>query len=176
MRNLAWALGLAFFFLNPALACGVADPEYQYGADEMRAAVEGDWNLMIDAEGKSTAVTLRIEQDTQVRTAMAPAATQSLVSVAHACGTRTLVRAAGACGDSTEMPLVVTIVAGDPSLVATTGTGTFSVHSLTFGVGNLYLKVAGHQIEAQVDAQGIASAPRLLSVTDRGTVTIARVN
>ena len=30
----------AFFFLNPGLACGPAEAEFQYGATEMRAAIE----------------------------------------------------------------------------------------------------------------------------------------
>jgi len=42
MPKLMWIVPLAFFFLNPAVACGPAEPQFQYGASEMRAAVEGD--------------------------------------------------------------------------------------------------------------------------------------
>jgi len=179
MRRLTWVLGLAFFFLNPALACGPADPEFQYGAEEMRGAVEGNWALQVDSDGKSTAVTVRLQQDTAVRTALArPAgAGVRLVRAAHACGTRTLVKSAGACSDSTQMPLVATYVSGDAGLAAMTGTGSLTIHSLTFDVGYLYLKFGGYEVEAQVDAHGNPSNPHLLTAGSQGaTVTLARAN
>jgi hypothetical protein len=46
MRKLLWAVPIAAFFLNPGLAC-TDEPEFQYGAAEMRAAVEGDWSFTI---------------------------------------------------------------------------------------------------------------------------------
>ena len=51
MRKLIWIVPLAFFFLNPAIACGPAEPQFQYGAVEMRAAVEGDWSFTITPDG-----------------------------------------------------------------------------------------------------------------------------
>ena len=77
MPKLIWIVPLAFFFLNPAVASGPAEPEFQYGAAEMRAAVEGDWSFTITPfAGPATQVTLHIEQ----------AATVADAGVAHAPG------------------------------------------------------------------------------------------
>ena len=51
MRNLFWLLFIGFFFLNPGVAC-TGEPDYQYGAEELRAAVEGDWSLAMTPNGR----------------------------------------------------------------------------------------------------------------------------
>ena len=97
MRNLFWLLFIGFFFLNPGVAC-TGEPDYQYGAEELRAAVEGDWSLTIAPNGAAPiAVTIHIAQATTAAGAAARAPGRSLVRSAYACGTRTLVKGAAAC-------------------------------------------------------------------------------
>ena len=61
MRNLLWLVPVAAFFLNPSLACS-DEPAFQYGAAEMRAAVEGDWSLTITPDGGTAMqVTVHVE-------------------------------------------------------------------------------------------------------------------
>jgi hypothetical protein len=119
MRKLMWLVPIAAFFLNPNLACS-DEPQFQYGATEMRAAVEGDWSLTITpAGGTAMPVTVHVEQ---AATAPGPTAARrplrGLVRAADACGTRTLVKGAGACTDATQMPLAVTYASGDATLQA----------------------------------------------------------
>ena len=48
MRNLLWFLPVAAFLLNPSFACSDDDEAtFQFGATEMRAAVQGDWSFAI---------------------------------------------------------------------------------------------------------------------------------
>jgi hypothetical protein len=176
MRRLAWGLGLAFFFLNPALACGVGDPEYEYGATEMRAAVEGKWNLVVDSEGQQTSVTVLLQQDTMFPPTTAQAATtRSLVRPAGACGGRNLLKAAGACIDLSQMPLAVTFVDGDPSLMAEKGAGVFTVYSLRFDTGELAFQFGGYNVVSSISRAGVPSVARLGPTGKPGTLTLTRV-
>ena len=176
MRRLAWVLGLAFFFLNPALACGPGDPEYQYGATEMRAAVEGKWNLAVDSEGQQTSVTVLIQQAMMFGSATAQtAARRRLVRSARACGGRNLLKAAGACIDLSQMPVAVTFVDGDPSLMAEKGTGIFTVYSLRFDTGELALQFGGYNVVSTISQAGVPSDPRLGPTGKQGTVALTRV-
>ena len=98
MRNLFWFVPIAVFLLNPSFACSGDEPTFQYGAAEMRAAVEGDWSFAITPTGgTATQVTVHIDQAAAPATAAARASGVALVRAAHACGTRTLVKSAGAC-------------------------------------------------------------------------------
>jgi hypothetical protein len=155
MRRLAWVLPLAFFFLNPAFACGPSDePVYHFGAPAMTYAVEGNWSFTIAPQGGAPLqqVTVRLEQASAASGApsAARAPQRSLIRAAHACGGRTLVKSAAACVDITKMPLVVSVVSGDASFSETTPEGNFSVMGYDFFEGTLDLKVGPYQIEVQV--------------------------
>ncbi len=177
MRRLIWLIPLAAFFLNPSFAC-TDEPQFQYGAEEMRAAVEGDWSFTITPDGgTATQITVHLAQS-----ATAPAATASrapspgVLRAAYACGTRTLVKAAGACIDTSQMPLDVTYVSG-ASFTSGTLSGEFTVWGLTFGVGDLNLVLGPYRVTARVNADGSLGAANLVptgpgSVT--GTVTVSR--
>lgn len=158
--RLASSFGLAAFLLNPAFACGSGEPDYQYGAAELRAAVEGDWTLSATPDsGAPLQLTLRLEQRVETARSLAPVApSRSLLRSAHACGTRTLLASAHACSDSTEMPLTVSFVAGDSSFEAATLTGSFRVDSLVFETGTLELGLGELRLTAQVDSDGIVSS------------------
>jgi hypothetical protein len=173
LRRLAWLVPVALFFLNPALACG-GGPDYDYGAAEMRAAVEGTWLLTLTPEGGTPSeVRLQIEQATAAPDAQAAqAARWGLLRQAHACGTRTLVKSAAACGDSTQMPLAVTVVDGDAVFTGAKTTGIFTVYGLTFVIGEVELTLGERRVLFNIDRAGnpshVGSPP--------GTATIERAN
>jgi hypothetical protein len=174
MRNLLWLAPVAAFLLNPNLACS-DEPQFQYGAAEMRAAVEGDWSLTITPDGGTAMqVTVHVEQAPTATGATASRrASRAFVRAAHACGTRTLVKGAGACIDQSEMPLAVTYVAGDAAFSTAMMSGQFLVRSLVFTNGELHLKLGDFQIVVQVNADGSlgTASPSPPSV---GTVTASR--
>ena len=154
MRKLLWVVPVAAFFLNPGLAC-TDEPEFQYGAAEMRAAVEGDWSFTITPDGgDATQVTVHIEQAATAPATGGAGSRRALVRAAHACGTRTLVKGAGACSDSSQMPLAVSYVSGDATFTSATLSGMFTVHGLAFGWGDLDLRIGPYQVLSRVSADG----------------------
>jgi hypothetical protein len=172
MRRLIWVVPIVMFFLNPNVAC-VDEPEFQYGAEEMRAAVEGDWSITLTPDGgTATQVTVHVEQGTAPATAQGSG--RALVRTAHACGTRTLVKGAGACSDISEMPLAVTYVSGDAAFSSATLRGNFSVLSLTFVVGELYLTLGSYQIHARVNEDGTVASAEFYTPPG-GTVALNRL-
>ena len=64
MRNLLWLFPVAVFFLNPNLGCvGPDEPQFQYGAAEMEAAIAGNWTFTITPNGAAaSAVTLHLDE------------------------------------------------------------------------------------------------------------------
>jgi hypothetical protein len=157
MRRLLWLLPVAFFFLDPGLACGPPPaPAYTFGAEEMRAAIEGGWSISLAPDDGSPVqqVTVLLRQATGTSSLATAARGPSLVRAAYACGNRTLLRSAGACLDVTTMPLTVTILAGDPVFSAPQPTGTFRVDGLDFFVGELELEVGPYQILMEVASDG----------------------
>jgi len=176
MRKLLWVVPVAAFFLNPGLAC-TDEPEFQYGAAEMRAAVEGDWSFTITPDGgDATQVTVHVDQ-----AATAPAATaaraprKGLVRAAHACGTRTLVKGAGACSDISQMPLAVSYLSGDTAFSSATLSGMFTVWGLAFGSGDLDLRIGPYQILSRVSRDGTLADTRLGPLGAAGTLTASRL-
>jgi hypothetical protein len=169
MRRLIWVVPIAMFFLNPNVAC-VDEPEFQYGATEMRAAVEGDWSITITPDGgTATEVAVHLEQGTA--TATAQASGRAFVRAAHACGDRTLVKSAGACADVTRMPLAVTFISGAPEFASAPLGGSFTVWSLTFVEGELFLDLGSYQIRARMRADGTIVNAAIHAPTG-GTVAI----
>jgi hypothetical protein len=154
MRSLFWAVPIAVFFLNPTFACGPAEPQYQYGAAEMRAAVEGNWSFTITPQGGPAAqVTVHLSQSATVPAATSGRLKRMYVRSAYACGSRTLVKSAGACIDESIMPLDVTYVSGDASL-GTILSGTFMVPGTTFDYGSLTLTVGPYHVNSDVNSDG----------------------
>jgi hypothetical protein len=160
MRNLLWLVPVAVFFLNPNLACS-DEPQYQYGAAEMRAAVEGDWTLTLALESGEVPVTVHVEQALTAPTASARPA-PGLLRAAHACGTRTLIKGAGACTDQTEMPLTVTYLSGNAAFTGVPMSGTFRVGGLVFARGDLSLTIGAYQLQMGVNADGSLIDPRVV--------------
>jgi hypothetical protein len=178
MRNLLWLVPVAFFFLNPNVGCASPDePQFQYGAAEMVAAIAGTWTFTITPNGgTATPVTVQLDEADNVPGATAQASGRSLIRAAHACGSRTLVKSAGACTDFTSMPLAITFVSGDPSLMNAPLSGGFIVSGTTFQAGQLEVIIGSYQISAVVLPDGTVTNTSL-SVTGQGvtgTVTVTR--
>jgi hypothetical protein len=174
MRNLLWTLPVALFFLNPTFAC-TDEPQFQYGAAEMRAAVEGSWSFAITPTGGATiAVTVQLDQAATAPGATALQPRHALVRAAYACGTRTLVKSAGACVDMSSMPLTITVVSGDPSLSSATTSGAFDVFGLTFTQGTLQLALGPYQIQALVNPDGSVVSSTVIASGMAGTLTVSR--
>ena len=175
MRSLFWVVPVALFFLNPSFACS-DEPEFQFGAEEMRAAVEGDWTFTITPDGGAEMqVTVRIEQAaTATGGATSRGSNVRLVRAAHACGNRTLVKNAAACSDVTEMPLTLTYLSGDASFSSATMSGNFRVYGLSFSSGMLELKIGSFQILSQVKADRSLNDPRLGPQGTLGTLSVSR--
>jgi hypothetical protein len=173
MRRLGWLVPVAFFFLNPGLACGPPEPQYEYGAAEMRAAVEGNWSFTIMPDGASGPIQVSVKVE-QAATAPAPHARapgRAFVRAAYACGSRTLVKSAGACSDSSEMPLTVTFVSGDATFSTATLSGVFKVYGTQFTSPvetDLELTLGGYMIRLQVGPDGSFHN----TVISPGTLTI----
>jgi hypothetical protein len=175
MRRFLWILPVAFFFLNPNFACGPADPEYQYGANEMRAAVEGTWSFAITPnDGPPTQVTVRLEQSATAPTTISRALGRAWVRPARACGSRTLIKSATACIDISQMPLAVTYISGDGAFSTAVLSGAFNVYGTVFVSGDLQLMVGPYQIMSQVNADGSLADPHLGPGGALGTVTVTR--
>jgi hypothetical protein len=179
MRILFWLVPVAFFFLNPNLGCASPDePQFHYGAAEMEAAIVGTWTFTITPNGAAAiAMTVQLDEADNVPGATAQASgRRSLIRAAHACGSRTLVKSAGACTDTSSMPLAITFVSGDPSLMNAPQVGSFIVSGTTFQSGLLELNVGSYQISTSVLPDGTVGSPSLF-VTGQGatgTVTITR--
>ena len=175
MRNVAWLIPLGFFFLNPGFACGIDEPQFQYGAPEMRMAVEGDWGFTITpAGGAPMQVVVHVTQGSGAAASQEQPSHGELMRTAYACGTRTLVRSAAACFDTSQMPLAVSYVSGDASFANVSMSGMFTVHSLVFAAGELALMIGPYQILAEVKPDGSLEDPRLGTEGTAGTLVVAR--
>lgn len=175
MRHLTWLIPVGLFFLNPGFACGTSEPAFQYGAPELRAAVEGDWALTITPQGGApTQMTVHVVQGSGASASVAPPSPGGLVRTAYACGTRTLVRSAAACIDVSQMPLAVSYVAGDPALASAPMSGTFNVYGLLFTSGDLELMIGTYQVLMQVKADGSLVDPHLGPLGTTGTLVVTR--
>jgi hypothetical protein len=176
MRRFLWVFPVAFFFLNPSFACGPAEPDYRFGADEMRAAVEGNWSFTIMPANASAPlrVTVKLEQSATAPEAPTSAAGLGLIRAAYACGSRTLVKSAGACTDGSVMPLTVSFVAGDPSFSSAQMSGRFEVNGTVFTPFNsdLELTVGDYQIHMQVSPDGSFLNAFVSTVGSEATLTI----
>lgn len=178
MRGLGWVLPVALFFVNPSFGCSSTadDSEFQYGSEELRSAVEGQWALTISPKsGEPLEVTLRVEQAGAAPTAKR-LLDDGLLRAAHACENRTLIRSAAACVQSTSMPLSVNFVSGDAWFATQQLTGSFDVHSLIFSQGYLGLSLGPQMVVALVDPDGAVIEATLAPASAPGTVSLRRIS
>jgi hypothetical protein len=175
MHSLFWLVPIAFFFINPSFGCGTDEPQWQYGAAQMQAAVAGTWTFVITpAGGTATEVTVQIDEADTAPGATAQAPRRSLIRAAHACGSRTLVKSAAACTDESSMPLAITFVSGDPSLMSAQPVGSFIVPGTTFQAGFLNMMIGTYLITATVSPDGTVTNPSVSGQGTSGTLVITR--
>jgi hypothetical protein len=149
------ACAAAVLVLSPWRLFG---PSFDFGTEEMRAAVEGTWQLTVErTDGTSRELTFTLRQAAdEDRTAA-----RGLVGTAAACGKRSLVRTAGACLDRTVMPLELRLVRGDAG-DASALTASLQVWGPTFSRGALILmrgKASWEEAEIFPDGRTRVLAP-----------------
>lgn len=159
--------GVVVFLLNPTFAC-VSEPEFQYGEEEMRDAIEGTWDATLTfQDGSQKTVTFSLQQGTSA-TASAqrsgPARARTFVRPAAACTGRTFVRGAAACSSTTTMPLTGAFVSGDEAYRTVAITGELKIPGLTFDQHSL--------LKIDLGDQSLASQ----NLTKDGTVSTVTVS
>ena len=187
MRRLALLPAFAVFILNPSACSQASDPQFQYGAEELRAAVEGTWDLTLKTDSGATAtLALKFAQSASAGPASGARGDgvrgPALLREAHACGTRTLIASAAACVDLSEMPLDVAFESGDTALDGaviwdeargrTSLGGYLRVYSLVFTQGELNLSLGDVRITAQILEDGTVTSAGVLGM--RGEATLQR--
>jgi hypothetical protein len=160
------AIGLAVlvvtpYFLFDLFGRGDRDSGFQFGAAEMRSAVEGTWVAKLTpAGGPERSITFTIEQ-------AGPAAHSSReggwIRPAAACEHRTLVRSAEACIDTSDMALELVAIEGAPSSARH---GTFSVRGKKFETGHLRLTLDGNALEAYVARTGEVLSIQVMALVE----------
>ena len=176
MHRLALSLAVLGFFINPGLACSPSDSGYKFGEAEMRAAVEGTWQLSFVADGGAIgSLTVQIRErseklDSGTALRSDRRQTAGFIRTAAACGSRTFLGSAGACEDLSEMPLDVSYVAGDAVYQGVPMGGIFRAFGTTFGGGELDFGSAnGFTVYAVIRADGTVFS------TGSSVVTLARL-
>ena len=159
MRSvLVGVVALTALLLNPFYACSdLFGPDF--GATEMRAAVEGTWRVTLP----DRTVTIRVVQGGKAEQQSAA----SLIRPAVACGHRTFVKSAEACMDVSELPLEVTELGN-----AARSVGRFMVFGTSFRIGELVLDLGTTHVRAMVAPDGKTSEA---TVHDK-PVTIERIS
>jgi hypothetical protein len=148
-------VALGVLVLNPWFGWfGEDDPGFRYDLPEVRAAVEGTWQLTLaPAGGPTRTTTFTLAQGHDADQAHA---SRTLVRSAAACSARAFVKAAAACVDTTHMPLDVVVLAGAPA--AHRNQGMFIVVGTTFEAGHLSVSLDELSISAMVSPRGEVSS------------------
>jgi hypothetical protein len=134
-------VGLAALVLSPVFGV-LGGPSF--GAEALRAAVEGTWRLTVRGEGGAAqTVTFRLAQGPEQG---------SGVEGGHASA-HALIRPAGACMDETRMPLEVTRIA-DRGERRQAEAGELLVFGETFDRADLEVRVADLRVSARVTPAG----------------------
>jgi hypothetical protein len=169
--GLLGVLGLSVFLFNPA-AC---EPDFDYGAEEMTAAVEGTWRVSVQpTSGPAYDFTLRLQQASAVARAGGDAAPSLVGRTALACGKRTLIKGAGACLTATEMPLAGQVLEGPDALKTAPVNGILTVLSRTFTNAALGFEVGSYVVNGRLSSTGEAS--HLQASNPGDTVTMIRLS
>jgi len=156
--TLAVTLGVAALVLNPWF--GITSG-YDYGAAEMRAAIEGTWRLTLTPrDGPRREIMFRIAQGAEPTQ---PHASTNAVRSAAACGTRSLVRNAEACLDISRMPLEITVLDGETPV--RDANGSFEVEGTTFNGGRLRVYIADVLVTGGITPSGEVAG---VSAEERG--------
>lgn len=140
MRSISYLLFAAVLLLNPISGCEYL-AGYDYGANEMKAAVAGTWTVTTK-NGHQVIFKVDVGQ-AQRHSSL------GWIHSADACGHRSMVSTAEACMDYTEMELKLVAVAGDVPTEA-----TFNVNGTHFSAGQLRMRIGDEYAMAVVSPQG----------------------
>jgi hypothetical protein len=179
------AIAVAALVLNPVF--GITSG-FDYGAPELRAALEGTWRLTITTGITGTTgdaprvITFTIAQASRADRMHAMramhASSGTWVRSAAACGGRTLVRTAGACMDYTDMPLEATVLTGAAPAHYLDG-WSFTVGSTSFTRGQMRGQLDDLWLEAELSRQGqvlgVSATYRDEHVPRHPTATLVRL-
>lgn len=168
---MASSTALRFLVIAPIAALAlVVNPSFgastkpNFGEAELRAAVEGRWQLTLETEQTGRRVlTFELAQGDKARRGHA---SLTLVRPAVACTTRTFVKSAGACGDLSILPLAATLVA-DGARQPQPEPGELMVEGARFTVGGLHLRVADLMINADLLPDGTVKELSIHREADR---------
>jgi len=163
-------IGVAALVLNPWF--GELADDFEYDAPELRAAVEGTWQLsFVGQDGLSRKVTFTLAQ---AAAAAQTHAARTFVRPAAACGQRSLVRTAGACSDFTEMPLEIVLLA-DAGPQRQPEAAHYFVYGTKFTTGELIADLGGLGLHTQIGSDGVASDVRVHDQRDNTAATLVRL-
>lgn len=137
-----------------------ADPEPNFGAEEMQALIVGTWTGTLTLQGKTSAMQLVLEH--------APPGTSP------ACSNRTL-GVDPACVDMTTLGVKGTLTTADGAYAASPVTGTFNVMGLELRGGFLELKLQdGKSLSAQHEGGGFTGCSVWADHGEAGSCTMSR--
>jgi hypothetical protein len=165
MHRMAFTLAVIAFLLNPGFACSPSDDstQFEYGETEMRAAVEGTWEMVLQASsGARSSLTVQIAEATEKKDGSAllrPDRRRGLIRSAAACGSQSFIKPAGACVSESTMPIEVAYVSGDQRFQNVVMSGLFVIPSEKLIPGRIELQLGDMRASATVTPQGIASDP-----------------
>jgi hypothetical protein len=179
MHRLSLLFALVAFFLNPGLACTSGESDFDFGEEEMRAAVEGQWQFQwLKADGTSAMVTVAVAQaggGMDSGTMSIRSGGRGFVRAASACDSRTFVRSAGACVDMSQMPVEVAYVGGDGAFQAMPIGGDFHVYGLSFRTGYLGIVLGDTSLTVTVRRDGTVESAQILSPEAPSGLTAQRL-
>jgi hypothetical protein len=163
MHRIAFSLAVLTFLLNPGIACSPSDEEahFQYGEVEMRAAVEGIWQIdLLASNGSQSSGTVQIVEATERKDGSAilqSGKQRGLIRSAAACGGQSFIKSAGACTTASRMGLEVVYISGDQRFQNVRMSGDFIISSESLIPGRLELQLGDVRLNATVTPKGIAS-------------------
>lgn len=142
----AGTVALAAFLVTPYFL--YRETGFGFGARELRAAVEGTWQVETARPGGAPELTTVVIR--QARGPVQLSAGRGLIRSAEACGNRSLIASAEACLDTTEMPLELRA----PNRRGVVGRGRLFVGGLHFNAGELTIEIRGHTVVARITPHG----------------------
>jgi hypothetical protein len=157
-RVLAVLLGYVVFLVNPGVGCsGAGQDEFEFDAEDMKAAVEGTWAFSPDG-----AATPQVTFSLQYGPSGTQASARAWIRPAAACTSRSFVAGAAACVVVSTMGLSGQTTGS--GIYTGAVTGQFSVYGTRYTGGSLSVKFSnGDHLEANVSPMAAIAQGSLFS-------------